>query len=124
MMSTDEGMLEGCIDDQRQAIRYFFVFAAGLIVLGLVVSAVTLIFGRELVPDVFKSFLGSGGAFVVTLSAFPWKEVLTRREKERALLLLRVRLQALSADGDASAAEERTKIKAVLWELVKKTAVG
>jgi hypothetical protein len=47
------------------------------------------------------------------------KDVLTRREKERALLLLRVRLQALGAAGDMSAVEERTKIKAVLWELVK-----
>jgi hypothetical protein len=117
-------MLDGCIDDQRHAIRYFILFAAALAVLGLCVVTVTLLFTRELVPDTFKSFLATGGGFVATLSTFPLKEVLTRREKERALILLRARLLALTDSGDAAAAAERTQIKAVLWKLVEKTAVG
>jgi len=123
-MTTDEGMLDGCIDDQRNAIRYFVIFAGGLIALGVTITVMTLLLTRDLAPDAFKSFLGSGGGFVATLSAFPLKEVLTRREKQRALVLLRTRLAGLSGLPDATAVAERTQIKTVLWKLVEKTAVG
>jgi hypothetical protein len=109
--------LDALIASQRRYIRYYIAFALALVVLGAgLVLVITLTFGDAL-PDALKSLFGVGCGFISSLSALQVKEVLSRKDKEAMLLLLKRRLHA-------SDMAERQRIEKLVQDAVNKTILG
>jgi len=106
--------LDALIASQRRYIRYYVAFALAIAALGAgLVLVIYLAFGDAL-PDALKSLFGIGCGFISSLSALQVKEVLSRKDKESMLLLLKKRLQA-------SDPAERQRIEKLVQDAVNKT---
>jgi len=109
--------LDALIASQRRYIRYYVAFALAIAALGAgLVLVIYLAFGDAL-PDALKSLFGIGCGFISSLSALQVKEVLSRKDKESMLLLLKKRLQA-------SDPAERQRIEKLVQDAVNKTILG
>ena len=109
--------LDALIASQRRYIRYYVAFALAIAALGAgLVLVIYLAFGDAL-PDALKSLFGIGCGFISSLSALQVKEVLSRKDKESMLLLLKKRLQA-------SDLAERQRIEKLVQDAVNKTILG
>jgi len=103
VVSNNDAFLEQLIQNQRRAIRYYVFFAAGLVILGIVVITIAFVSPSWLdpkspiIPDTFKGLFGMGGAFVSSLSAFQVKEILNRKEKIQAFETIKVQMQNLKS---------------------------
>lgn len=123
-MATKEVYLKHIIRDQSQGIRFYVIFAAGLILLGIMVILISSLASGRLIPDAFKGILGIGGGFVSSLSAFPIKEIRARKEKLGMLKLIEGDLHSLEQQGDAADTEKRKHIYELIDEVVKVTLTG
>jgi hypothetical protein len=111
------------IKNDRSAVRYYLVFAALVLMLGVLLAGLTF-------HPAFKNInamqdLGQkvGGGFISTLSAFPIKEFLLRRDRLRILLALatmvsNIQLQPLASEDDIK------RIYDLVWEIYKKATTG
>ncbi len=68
-MAAREAYLDQMIAIQYRALRYYLIFTASLVVLGIPVMATAYLSSGWLIPDAFRSLFGIGGAFVSSLSA-------------------------------------------------------
>ncbi len=123
-MFVDEAFLDKLITSQSKAIRYYLLFAIGLVVLGVVIIVVTLLFSGQLISDAFKALFGIGGAFVSSLSAFQIKEVLDRRERVETFKMIRGRMKHFEKERSEADEAMQKKIDDLLWQVVEKTALG
>lgn len=123
-MIANEDFFNQLIKSQQQAIRYYFIFAAGLAILGMAVIAFAMLFSGLLIPDIFKGFLGIGGGFVSSLGALQIKEILNCKEKAQIFETLKARRAALEQARETADATERKQIDDLLWKVVEKTALG
>jgi hypothetical protein len=117
-------LIDQLIENHRRAIRYYIVFASGLVILGIAVMAGAVWASRGLNSDadVVKGIMGIGGIFVSSLSAFQVKEILNRKDKVEIFKAVRVRI--LRYEGDFTDEEGIKRIDQLLWEVVTKTALG
>jgi hypothetical protein len=123
-MVESEAFIDQMIANQNRAIKYYTVSTAILVFLGILIVAAALWSSARLVPDAFKGLLGLGGAFVSTLSAFPLKEILSRKERIGAFRVLKVRLGRPVVKDDARDDAERKRVEDMLWKVVEKTLGG
>lgn len=119
-MVANEAFINQLILNQRRAIHYYLFFAIGLGVLGIVVMAVAYLLRDVLPSEILKTLLAVGGPFVSSLSFFPIKEILNRREKISIFEVVKTNLPALGSL-DTS---EKERIENLLWQAVEKTALG
>ncbi len=103
--------------NQQRAIRWYVWFASILAVLGAIVLASMLLFGNRIGSDSMKTVLGIGGALISTVSVFPLKEVNGCRD--RLFLYRKLRTAVMSAKDT-----ELIKIESLVWDAVKKVALG
>lgn len=88
----------------------------------IVVTGGALAIGGQTLPHVadgssiYNALMTSGGLLVSTISAFPVKDVLLRREKLDVIRLLKERLKAAHGRSDGGAESE--KIAATVWKIV------
>jgi hypothetical protein len=117
-------LIDQLIENHRRAIRYYIVFASGLVILGIAVIAGVFLASRWLNSDAdaVKGIMGVGGVFVSSLSAFQVKEILNRKDKIEIFKAVRVRI--LHYEGDFTDEEEVKRIDQLLWEVITKTALG
>lgn len=113
-------LVDQLIENQHQAIRYYQIFAIGLIALGLTAIVVAWL----AVPDTFKLLTGIGGGFVCSLSTIQFREVLRRREKVGVFEAIQDRLSAIERAPGAVDMDTRRRIDNLLWQVVERTAVG
>ena len=77
-----------------------------------------LIFGHRVVAsDPFKTMLGIAGGLVSSVSVFPLKEVNGCRDRLTIYRKLRVEV-------DSSPDTDKNKIESLVWDVVKKVALG
>jgi hypothetical protein len=115
-MSDNLELIDTLLTCQTRAIRWQLALAAVLILAGLLLFTVGTV-GRQLEPGLSKSALLSFvGACSSTLSAFPIKDLIVRREKADALRMLKVRLKSLESQADGAEIE---KITTMLWASLK-----
>ena|SRR6266516_4906139 len=123
-MPVNEAFVNRMIENQHRAIRYYLLFASGLVTLGILV----LVFGSRasgwLTTEAGKAAVQIGGVFVSTLSAIPVKELITRKEKLGIFEIIKTRLQTGRASQDDIDEPERKRIEDLLWQVVEKTALG
>jgi hypothetical protein len=110
-------LIDTLIACQVRAIRWQLALATLLIVVGLLLFALGAL-GEQLDTAVAKSAVSFVGACASTLSAFPIKDLIMRREKADALRLIRARIQSLENQPAADQAEIE-RITAMLWASLK-----
>lgn len=125
----DESFLDKVIENQRQAMRYYRLLAAGVVAVGVAFPVVAffadVLLSAEPVPPSIKTISTTVGLFVGSLSAIPVKEIIRRKEKISVLESIRVRLRELGKGGKKRATTtELQKIDDILWKLLEKTALG
>jgi hypothetical protein len=105
-------------------------FAAGLVILGIVVIAIAfaspswLGANSPIIPDTFKGLFGMGGAFVSSLSAFQVKEVLNRKEKIQAFETIKVQMQNMKNTPKSKREDSQKRLEELIWKVLEKTALG
>lgn len=124
MRSEHQLFVEQMIANQQRAIRYYFLTTTCLVILGLIIVAISFLSSAKLVPDDFKGLLGLGGAFVSTLSAFPVKEMLSRKEKVGIYKTLELQVAGSKHKHTAGDEAQRKRAEELIWKVVEKTALG
>jgi len=122
-MLANEQLLDQMIVSQQRAIRYYLLFAGGLIAVGLLIVILVYTLAGSLLPDVFKHLAGLGGGFISSLSALQIKEILVRKEKAEMFTTLKSRLAQFN-QGQMSDEELNRRIDELIWKIVEKTALG
>ncbi len=120
-MNASVELLDQLITNQRQSMRYYLLFAVGLILMGVVVMSATAVLSNLIVADAFKALFGLGGAFVSSLSAFQIKEIVSRKNTIQTLQKCKLMLLAQPAEKDAKAFK---RIDEMVWKAVEKTIMG
>jgi len=123
-MTASEEFLDQLIENQQQAMRYYLLFAGGLIALGMLVLAVTAVLSNQMIADAFKALFGLGGAFVSSLSAFQVKEVLSRRNTIHTLQKCKTLLRTQGQAPETDDTEARKRIDEMVWRAVEKAIQG
>jgi hypothetical protein len=112
--------IENLIGGQKNAIKLYFVFA--LIILG--VGLLMLFFANNLsIPDSTKTIVNIGGGFVSTLSGFPIKEIINRREKIVTYGILKRHVILIAEKGDEIEKKEKEEILELIMQIIKKNAL-
>lgn len=120
-MAASEELIDQLILNQQQSMRYYLMFAVGLIVLGVVVMSATAILSNLIVADAFKALFGLGGAFVSSLSAFQIREIINRRNTIQTLQ--KCKLLLISESGNANS-DAYKRVDEMVWKAVEKTVLG
>jgi hypothetical protein len=124
-MLAKDTFLDQIITNQYRAIRYYKLFAAGLLTIGVVVIIVSILFAGQLISDVFKGLFSIGGAFVSSLSAFQLKEIIARREKVDTLTTIKnLLIQQAIAEDKGMDDDMNNRIDQLIWQVVEKTTIG
>jgi hypothetical protein len=115
-MGNNLELIDTLLACQVRAIRWQLALAAVLIAIGLLLFTVGTV-GQQIDDGFSKSALLSlVGACSSTLSAFPIKDLIVRREKADALRMLKLRLKSLETQSDTT---EIDKITTMLWASLK-----
>src|ERR1700757_1824700 len=105
------------MQNQRRTIRWYVCFAAGLVVLGMILLGSMVIFGHKLGSDPIKTILGIGGCLLSSVSVFPLKEVNGCWDRISVYRKLR-------AEVDSSRDADQGKIESLVWDVIRKVALG
>lgn len=109
--------IENLIDSQKSAIKLYSFFALGIFLFGIFL----LVFANTMAQtDIIKTIINIGGAFVSTLSGFPIKEIITRRDKISTYNILKRHIILISERGDEFDGDEKAKILDLIMEIIKK----
>jgi hypothetical protein len=109
--------LDVLLQNQRRTIRWYVCFATILVVLGMILLASMVIFGHKLGSDPIKTILGIGGCLISSVSVFPLKEVNGCRDRISVYRKLR-------AEVDSSRDTDQSKIELLVWDMMRKVALG
>jgi len=111
------------IANDQSAIRYYLVFAVFVFSVGLALVGVTF-YPALKAENIFQDLAQKvGGGFVSSLSAFPLKELLARRDRLRILTALQVRIRKLRLQ-KTPPDEDFRRITELVWEIYKKGTIG
>jgi hypothetical protein len=126
----NDAFLHQLIENQRRAIKYYVFFALGFVVLGIVIialafaSPVWLGSNSPIIPDTFKGLFGMGGAFVSSLSAFQFKEILNRKEKIHAFETIKMQIISLKKNSKSKEDDSQKRLDELIWKVLEKTALS
>ena len=109
--------IDGFIENQRRAIRWYAIFALIVFSLGLLILLFAILPTGSLTEGSMKTILGIGGGFVSSISAFPLKELIARKEKIGIFESLKMQLKMPNAS-------EQSRIQELIWEVIHKTALA
>jgi hypothetical protein len=108
--------LDNFIAIDQHAIKVYLGFFLFNIFLGLALIAASIFFP-------FALLLTLGGGFIATLSGFPLKEYLARRDRIAGVELIKEKWEALMRSSHPSQSE-LGRLQELLWKLYEKRAGG
>jgi hypothetical protein len=115
--------IEPFISNDQSAVRYYLGFALFIVGVGLALVGIAFLpaFKTEnVIQDLAQKL---GGGFISTLSAFPLKEYLARRDRLRILVAIDRQISDIRHQPDPP--EEHVKqLETLIWEIYKKGATG
>ena len=112
---VSEGLIDSLIASQRLAIRYYLLFGGVVFLLGIAV----MILGNKSTGSILpEKLLSLGGGFISTLSCFPLKEVLTRRDRMSGLQSMKVVLS------QSHNPDERKRLSEIFWTTFETMVTG
>jgi len=109
--------LDGLMETQARTIRWYLGYTISLFVIGLLVLCAMFAFGKFFPSELLKTMLGLGGGFVASISILPLKEVNAARDRLTVYRKLRF---TLGSCPDA----EKKKIDTLVWDVIRKIAIG
>jgi hypothetical protein len=115
--------IEPFIANDRAAVRYYLGFALFIVTIGIAIIAVAFLpaFRTEnVIQDLAQKV---GGGFISTLSAFPLKEYLARRDRLRILGALGRQISDLRREPQPNE-EDVKRFESLIWEVYKKGVIG
>ncbi|RWX24510.1 hypothetical protein [Rhizobium leguminosarum] len=114
--------LEPFILNDRSAVKYYLFFAFLVFSIGIFVIALTFhpSFRPTQLVDLTQKV---GGAFVSSLSAFPIKEYLLRRDRIRIVRALQIRIDVLLGSSGTSDDDLR-RVTDIVWKMYEKGVAG
>ena len=116
-METNESYIDQLIDNQWKLIKYHLIFACCLFGLGILIIATTFIWFSTEKNDPLKTIISIGGLFMSSISTFPIKDVIKRREKIGIFKILR----SLHLETSHS---ESSKVDELIWKTIEKITLG
>lgn len=116
-MQSADFYIERFIENQRNAIKFYLIFATTFLVIGIIVILTTLFISNDIINESIKAIIGIGGGFVSSVSAFPIKEIINRKEKIEIFLTIK----SIQSKADDS---EKNKIEELVWKTIEKIALG
>lgn len=111
------------IANDQSAVRFYFMFAALVFLVGIAIVGVTFypaLKAENVIQDLAQKV---GGGFISSLSAFPLKELLARRDRLRILSALQVLIGQLRSQ-KAPPDDDVRRVTELVWEIYKKGAIG
>lgn len=115
-MKTEE-QLDILVSNQQRAIRQYLSLVTVTFSVGVSLLIVFLFFGQSIAPDPMKTMLTIAGGLVSSITIFPLKEL--NICKDRLNVYIRLKTDIV----DASVLEKE-KIESIVWDAVKKIAIG
>jgi hypothetical protein len=123
-LADDRAKVEELIATEREWMRFYRVFAAALIVVGLVIMSASALASLAL-DNALRPLVGLGGVFVASLSVFQVKEVLSRGQRARMFETFKLQLtEALRQPTRNMDDEICGRIHDIVWRAASKIAVG
>jgi flagellar motor component MotA len=121
-LDADLLYIDTLIKGRARAVRTYYSWAIALPTLGIVIIVAALVPHSVLViPDVMRTFLGIGGAFIATLTGVPLKEILNQTERKEIYQGFRQVLSQAATEADLA---ERTRVREAVWGAIGKIAQG
>ena len=113
--------IENLISGQKSAIKLYSIFAVGIFLFGI-----SLLFFANTIPqnDTIKTIINIGGAFVSTLSGFPIKEIINRKDKISSYNILKRYIIVIAEKGNEIEDDEKKQIMDLIMEIIKKNALN
>ena len=108
--------IEPFIANDQSAVRYYLGFAFFIVAVGLAIITIAFLpaFRTDnVIQDLAQKV---GGGFISTLSAFPLKEYLARRDRLRILVALRGQVANLRNQTEPSD-EDVKRLEILIWEI-------
>jgi hypothetical protein len=116
-MSSGQALLDHVIVDQKRGIRYHVSFSITLFLIGASAVLIGLFLPSRTATEIPKQMLAIGGIFIASLTAFPVKEILSRRE--RISMLQKIAAMRLTLDE-----QERARMDEIAWKAVERIVTG
>jgi len=123
MAKHDIPDIQPFIANDQSAVRYYFMFAVLVFAVGIAIVGVTFypaFRAENVIQDLAQKV---GGGFISSLSAFPLKELLARRDRLRILSALQGRIRQLRSQ-KAPPDDDVRRVTELVWEIYKKGAIG
>lgn len=121
MPAFSKNEIEILIQQQQSAVRQYAGFAIAIFCFGLILLLLSKFFSDE---NIIQNFVKAGGIFISTLSSFPIKEVINRRDRIGMLNIIKNFPERTASNPDDISFEEQTKANEIIWKLVEKTTLG
>jgi hypothetical protein len=115
--------IEPFIANDKSAVRFYLVFALCIASIGLVIGNIGFLPSFQTANEWRDLAQKLGGLFISSLSAFPLKEYLARRDRLKILSAINERIDLFKLQEEPSE-EERSRLTELIWELYKKGATG
>ncbi len=118
-MLVTEAYLERLIEIQKRTVRSYFLYAAVLVSVGVVIFLCALLI--SIPAELNKPLMTIAGTFVASLAAVPIKDITPRREKQATLELLKSGIRDAEQARDLDRSMELQKVAETI---VKKILEG
>jgi len=90
---------EFAVENERNSIRWFYIYAAALVTAGVVVLVIVFKF-PSIAPggEAMKPVIAIAATFIGSMGGFPLKEIIAREQRVRYLRWLKAEAQQPNAD--------------------------
>ena len=122
-LSVEIEFINKTIYNQKFALKFHFILASSVIVLGLFTIIIVHLFEGTIFHENLKWILTLGGTFFSTLASFPVKEIFSRKDKVTALELLLNEFKKYQAQ-ESPKTKDYENLKNRFWALVDKNLGG
>jgi len=78
---TNTAFIDLLISSQKKTIKNYFIFAGFILGLGIIIILSVFLLLNSKINETLKVIIVTGGTFISSISAFPIKEVISRKEK-------------------------------------------
>lgn len=127
---VDDAYLDKLISNQHRTIRVYVFFTLGLVALGIGIMVLAFVFPSLLSQNfpflqvTFGQLFGIGGAFISSLGALPYKEIINRNEKIQAYEIMKEKIRLLKKVPKSKRAESEKQLEELSWKILEKMALS
>lgn len=108
LVEINESQINFLIKSHESSMKFYIFYALGVVTLG----ALVIYFSKDLTQGLDASNVAKiGGGFVSTLSLFPIKEVIKRKDKKQVLQLLIISLKQ-----NPNSLKDNPKTQELIWK--------